>query len=686
MKNLVIVESPSKSKTIEKYLGSDYKVLSSMGHIRDLATTGKYGLGIDVDNEFNANYIMIPRQKKNISNLKKYAKEAENIILATDPDREGEAISWHLKEVLGKHNYQRVTFNEITKDVVLESIQNPRNIDEDLVKSQETRRFLDRIIGFRLSTGFVKQKTNGISAGRVQSVALKLIVDREREIQAFIPKEYWSVTAKFNEFDAKLEKYNGKKLEINNEEEVNEILSNLSETFNITNIEQKEKAKKGVMPFKTSTLQQTAINRLKFTSKKTMMIAQKLYEGVDIGTETVGLITYMRTDSERLSPIFINDAFKYIKDTYGEEYVGAVKQQKKNENMQDAHEGIRVTSPYRTPQSLKKYLSDDEYKLYSLIYARSLACLMANAKTLSTSITLDNNNYEFKATGSVLTFDGYLKVYKDYDSSEDKVLPNLTGVTSLNSNEILKEQHFTEPASRFNESSLIKELETLGIGRPSTYATIIHTNLEREYVKNEDKKFIPTELGIEVTDILQEGFSDIINVEYTANMEHDLDEIADGKANHLNILKNFYQKFESLMTEALKNVTKAPAAETGETCPLCNSPMVIRKGKYGEFEACSNYPNCKHIKQQIDESLGTCPNCNSPLVIKKGRYGEFTACSNYPTCKYIKTEEKEIVEICNCPECDGKVIEKKTKKGKIFYGCNNFPKCKYASWDKPNVE
>lgn len=685
MKNLVIVESPSKSKTIEKYLGSDYKVMASMGHIRDLATSGKYGLGIDVDNDFKPNYISIARQKKNIANLKKYAKEAENIILATDPDREGEAISWHLKEVLGRHNYQRVTFNEITKNVVLDSINNPRDIDDNLVKSQETRRFLDRIIGFRLSTGFVSRKTLGKHAGRVQSVALKLIVDREREIEAFVPKESWTVTAKFDGMDAKCEKFNGKKLELFTEDDANEVLSNLGDKFIVSNVEQKEKPKTGVMPFKTSTLQQTAINRLRFTSKKTMMLAQKLYEGVDIGSETVGLITYMRTDSERLSPVFINDAFKYIRETYGEEYVGAVKQQKKNDNMQDAHEGIRVTSPYRTPESIKKYLSADEYKLYSLIYARSLASLMANAKTLATSITLDNNNYEFKATGSVLTFDGYLKIYGAYDSSEDTILPNLTGVESLISNEIVKEQHFSKPEPRYTESSLIKELEKLGIGRPSTYATIISTNIDADYVVSEDKKFVPTELGIEVTDVLQEGFSDIINVEYTANMEKELDEIAEGKVDNKSVLRAFYEKFEFLISEALKNVVKTPAQETGEMCPHCNSPMVIKKSKHGEFVACSNYPNCKYIKQDIDESLGTCPNCESPLVKKKGRYGEFVACSNYPNCKYIQQEEKEVVVIGKCPDCDGMIVEKKTKKGKIFYGCNNFPKCKFASWDKPEL-
>lgn len=685
MKNLVIVESPSKSKTIEKYLGSDYKVMASMGHIRDLATSGKYGLGIDVDNDFKPNYISIARQKKNIANLKKYAKEAENIILATDPDREGEAISWHLKEVLGKHNYQRVTFNEITKNVVLDSINNPRDIEENLVKSQETRRFLDRIIGFRLSTGFVSRKTLGKHAGRVQSVALKLIVDREREIEAFIPKEYWSVTAKFDGMDATLEKYNNKKIDINSEEEVDSILSNLSNKFIISNIEQKETSKNSIMPFKTSTLQQTAINRLKFTSKKTMMLAQKLYEGVDIGSETVGLITYMRTDSERLSPVFINEAFKYIRETYGDEYVGFVKQQKKNDNMQDAHEGIRVTSPYRTPESIKKYLSADEYKLYSLIYARSLACLMAGYKQLSTTVLLDNNNYEFKANGNVLTFDGYLKVYGPYASNEDKMIPDLSGKEFLESNEIIKEQHFTKPEPRYTESSLIKELESLGIGRPSTYATIISTNIDADYVVSEDKKFVPTELGVEVTDVLQEGFSDIINVEYTANMEKELDEIAEGKVDNKSVLRVFYEKFESLISEALKNVVKTPAQETGEMCPHCNSPMVIKKSKHGEFEACSNYPNCKYIKQDIDESLGTCPNCESPLVKKKGRYGEFVACSNYPNCKYIQQEEKEVVVIGKCPDCDGMIVEKKTKKGKIFYGCNNFPKCKFASWDKPEL-
>jgi len=643
MTNLVIVESPSKSKTIEKYLGSDYKVVASMGHIRDLATTGKFGLGVDVEHDFEPTYIPMKGKKKVITELKKLSKDADNVYLATDPDREGEAISWHLKEALDlKKNYERVTFNEITKDVIKEAFKNPRDIDNNLVKSQETRRILDRIIGFRLSK-LMQSKTGGKSAGRVQSVALKLIVDREREIAAFIPEEYWSITAVFSQFNADLEKYKNKKIEIHNEDEANRIISSLSDKYDIENVECKEKNKNGVMPFKTSTLQQTAVNKLGFSSSKTMRVAQKLYEGIDIGSETVGLITYMRTDSERLSPQFINEAFDYIKKTYGEKYVGVVKKPKKTENTQDAHEGIRVTSCYRTPEELKKYLTPDEFKLYSLIYARSLACLMSNAKVKATAITLLNNDYEFKATGSILIFDGYLKVYSKYESNEDIILPDLEGITYLISEDVTKEQHFTKPAPRYTESSLIKELEKLGIGRPSTYATIMETIKKRDYVTIEDKKFVPTKIGIETTDKLQEGFSDIINVEYTANMENELDEIADNKLDNVKVLKDFYNQFEPLVEDAFKNMEKNKPEETGENCPECGHPLVVRNG----------------------------------------RYGEFVACSNYPECKYIKKEEKVIVEICNCPNCDGKIVEKKSRKGKIFYGCNNYPKCKTAYWYKP---
>lgn len=645
-KNLVIVESPSKSKTIEKYLGKDYKVVSSKGHIRDLATTGKYGLGVDVDNDFKPNYIPVAGKKKLISELKKLVKDSDEVILATDPDREGEAISWHLLDTLGikDTNYERVLFHEITKDKVLEAIKNPTKIDYNLVRSQETRRILDRIIGFRLSK-LMQSKTGGKSAGRVQSVALKLIVDREREISSFNSEEYWTITSKFDEIEADLFNYNHKDIEINTEEEADSILSKLSDKYKIESVESKKKSKKSKPPFITSTLQQEASTKLGFTAKKTMSIAQKLYEGMDIGSETVGLITYMRTDSIRLSDEFIGASYKYIEENYGKDYIGYAKKSKKTENVQDAHEAIRPTSVYRNPEDIKKYLSTDEYKLYKIIYYRALASLMADAKVEATSVILDNNNYQFKINGQILIYDGYLKAYALYETSEDKVLPDefKNEGSILTTTDVTKKQHFTSPPPRYTEAKLIKELEELGIGRPSTYAKIMDTIKERGYVTIEEKKFVPTEIGIETTDRLQEFFSDLINVKYTAAMETDLDTIALGKLDEIKVLREFYDKFEPEVEKAFGQMEKKAPKETGEVCP----------------------------------------NCGSSLVIRKGRYGEFTACSNYPECKYIKKEEKQVKEIMDCPKCGGKIIEKKTKRGKIFYGCNNYPKCKYASWDKP---
>ena len=506
MSELVIVESPAKSKTIEKYLGSNYQVVSSKGHIRDLATTGKYGLGIDIENGFVPNYVAIKGKGKEIANLKKLAKNADKVILATDPDREGEAISWHLYDELGltPEKSERVVFNEITKDVVVDAIKHPRKIDMDLVKSQEARRMLDRIIGFRLSK-LMQRKTGGKSAGRVQSVALKLIVDREREIEAFVPEEYWTIEADFKTFKASLEKYKNKKIEIKTEAEADEILSKLSKSFKIERVEEKEKLKKPKDPFRTSTLQQMAANRLNFSSSKTMQIAQKLYEGMNIGSETVGLITYMRTDSTRLSDVFVQDTKNYIKDQYGQEYVGSVKASKEPKGAQDAHEAIRPTSILRTPESIKEYLSQDEYKLYRLIYIRSLAYLMSSAKVLATTVDLNNQDYLFKATGSVLKFDGYLKVYHEYEDNEDVILPDFKNYHSdvVIADKIEKFQHFTKPAPRYTEASLIKEMESLGIGRPSTYATIMKTILDRGYVRLEDKKFYPTDIGFLTKDKLQ---------------------------------------------------------------------------------------------------------------------------------------------------------------------------------------
>ena len=450
---LVIVESPSKTKTIGKYLGNDYKVVSSKGHVRDLSTSGKFGLGVDVDNNFTPNYVPITGKKKVISELKKDCKASEKVFLATDPDREGEAISWHLYDSIGlkDNEYERVLFNEITEPAIKEAMKHTRKIDYNLVKSQETRRILDRIIGFRLSK-LMQSKTGGKSAGRVQSVALKLIVDREREIEAFIPEEYWTIEALFDNFSSDLEKYKGNKIELKNEEEADKVLKELQDKFKIINIETKEKNKKGVMPFTTSTLQQACSTKFNFGSTRTMTVAQKLYEGKDIGTETVGLISYMRTDSTRLSDLFVNDVKNYIKEQYGEAYVGNVKIAKKKENVQDAHEAIRPTSIKRTPESVKKYLTPDEYKIYSIIYYRALACLMSDAKVKQTSIILDNNGYEFKSTGQVTIFDGFLKVYKNYMNTEDVELPKLNVGDELTSNEIKKEQHFTKPVPRYTEA------------------------------------------------------------------------------------------------------------------------------------------------------------------------------------------------------------------------------------------
>ena len=644
-KKLVIVESPSKSKTIEKYLGKDFKVVSSLGHIRDLSTSGKYGFGVDLENNFQPDYKIIKGKKKLVTDLKKDVKNSDFVYLATDPDREGEAISWHLYDTLGLNsdNYKRIVFNEITKDVVVNSFKSARMIDDNLVKSQEARRILDRIIGFRLSK-LIQSKTGGKSAGRVQSVALKLIVDREREIEAFNSKKYYEIDAYFDLFEAKLDSYKNEKIEIDSYEYANDILNSLNKEFLVELIEKKNKERKSKFPFTTSTLQQEASTKLNFTSKKTMSIAQKLYEGITLENETVGLITYMRTDSVRMSDEFVKNTYGYIEKNYGKEYVGNVKTSKKVENVQDAHEAIRPTSILRVPEEIKGYLSNDEYKLYRLIYYRALASLMKSAIYDSTSIVLFNNDYRFKCSGQILIFDGYLKVYSEYEESNDKNLPLLKENTYIDSNKVEISEHETKPPLRYTESKLIKEMEELGIGRPSTYAKTIDTLKERSYVVVEDKKFRPTDIGIDITDKLQEFFKDIINVKYTSDMETDLDRIATGNLVWYNLLKRFYNDFEPKVEVAFKDMEKKAPVETGENCPKCGSPLVHKQSKYGKFIACSNYPDCKYIKPK---------------------------------------EEAPVKEIMNCPKCDGKIIEKRTKRGKIFYGCNNYPKCDFASWDEP---
>lgn len=688
-KKLVIVESPSKSKTIGNYLGSDYHVTSSKGHIRDLATSGKGGLGVDIENDFKPTYVINKDKKDVVKALKTDVKKADEVYLATDPDREGEAISWHLAEVLGLDpmTTHRVVFNEVTKNAVKNAIENPRTIDLHLVHSQETRRVLDRIIGFKLST-LLRNKIKSKSAGRVQSVALKLIVDKEREIEAFKPEEYWEIQAKFEKdditFSADLAKYQGKKIKIRNVDEAEEIYRRLSKDFTITTVKKVSKKRESKPPFITSTLQQEASNKLGFSAKKTMMIAQKLYEGVDLANETVGLITYMRTDSVRLSETFISAAKDYIAENYGKVYQGHVKASKKTENVQDAHEGIRPTSILRDPASIKEYLKNDEFKLYSLIYSRALASLMAPAKFDATSVTLDNQGYEFKCNGSVQTFDGFLKVYGAYDKSKDDPLPVLNQNEVLESKQIDKSQHFTKPPARYTEAKLIKEMEELGIGRPSTYASIIDTIQSRGYVELKEKNFYPTDTGVLTNDKLQEYFDSIINVEYTANMEHQLDEIAEGKETYVHALRTFDDTFEPLLQKAYDGMEKIEAKKTGEMCPECGHELVERKGRFGTFVACSNYPSCKYVKKNEEEKEYTgemCPQCGHPMIKKIGRFGPFEACSNYPSCKYIKAKEKksaepaQIIEGMTCPNCGGAVVLKKGRFGP-FYACANYPKCK----------
>lgn len=683
---LVIVESPSKSKTIENYLGKDYHVTSSKGHIRDLSTSGKDGLGIDQENQYKPKYVISKDKKDVVKELKAAVKEAKTVYLATDPDREGEAISWHLADVLGldMDADNRIVFNEVTKDAVVDALNHPRKIDQNLVKSQETRRVLDRIIGFKLSK-LLQRKIKSKSAGRVQSVALRLIVEKEREIEAFVPEEYWKVKANFIkddiDFVAELNKKGTKKVKISNEAEALENFNALSKSFVVDSIKKTSKKRESKPPFITSTLQQEASSKLGFKARKTMMIAQKLYEGVQLEDETVGLITYMRTDSTRLSDVFVESATNYIKEKYGPSYVGKVKVSKKKENVQDAHEGIRPTSAMRTPESVKEHLTNDEFKLYSLIYARAIASLMAPSKFDATSLVLENNGYFFNASGSVLKFDGYLRVYSQYEKQKDEILPEVVENEVLESQNIEKTQHFTKPPARYTEAKLIKEMEELGIGRPSTYAMIIDTIQTRGYVELVDRAFKPTESGILTSDRLTQFFNDIINVEYTAQMEKELDDIAEGEDDYFDAIDHFIKKFQPLLDEANEKMEVIAPKKTGEKCPECGHDLVERHGRYGKFVACENYPECKYIKKEKVEPEYTgenCPKCGSPMVFKTGRYGKFEACSNYPECKYIKNSRKKAEPVMTdevCPKCGSPVVIKKGRWGE-FKACSNYPKCK----------
>jgi len=696
---LIVVESPTKAKTISKFLGSEYKVLSSFGHVRDLPSKK---IAIDVENNFTPEYEITPNGKKALTEIKKAAAKSDFIILATDEDREGEAISWHLREALKlkKAKYGRIVFHEITKSAIENALKNPHDIDDNLVDAQQARRILDRLVGYNLSPFLWKKVARGLSAGRVQSVAVRLIVEREREREAFKQEEYWSVTALFKEnFEAKLLKKDGKslgKLAIKNKEAADKIISDLQNTqYIIENISKKETKKNPLPPFTTSTLQQEANKRLGYSAKQTMMLAQQLYEN--------GHITYMRTDSVNLANEALSTIRKHIETKFGREYLPASANfyKTKSKGAQEAHEAIRPTTPSNAPETIQK-LDAKQNKLYELIWQRAIACQMNPALIDSTSIDIAASNYGFRATGSTIKFDGFLKVYPI--RMESAVLPELEEKQNLSLKELKPDQHFTQPPARYSEAALVKAMEEFGIGRPSTYAPTISTIITRKYIeKDENKKLFPTEIGKLVSDVLVAHFSDIVDYKFTAKMEDELDEIAEGKKEWVPVLDNFYKPFkENLMTKT-KEISKKDLVEekTDEICEKCGSPMVIKVGRFGKFLACSNYPDCKSTKQigadgKLEEPEKTdevCDKCGSPMVVKMGRFGKFLACSAYPGCKNIKNlgqngkPAEPVATGIKCPECDkGEIVEKRSRRGKIFYGCSNYPNCKFALWNKPNGE
>ncbi len=774
-KALVVVESPAKARTINKYLGRNFVVKASLGHIKDLP---KNTLGVDLENNFEPVYELIPAKKKVVQELKQAAKQASALYLAADPDREGEAICEHLAEELGgKKPVHRVLFNEITKKSIEQAFRNPGKIDEHLVAAQQARRILDRLVGYKISPLLWDKVRRGLSAGRVQSVALRLVVEREREIRAFEKKEYWTIDARLHArkppvFDARLIKRivglqagaNGggqfelAELEIPNEQQARALEEALRrESFVVHSVVTREKRRYPVPPFITSKLQQDASRKLRFSVKRTMMLAQRLYEGVELGEEgSVGLITYMRTDSTRVGDDALAEAREFVRAQYGADYLPAdAVIYRSRKGAQDAHEAIRPTSALRAPESIRQYLGEDEFKLYELIWQRFVASQMNPAVFDQTTIDIRAGDYLFRATGSVLKFDGFLKVYqegKDVKDEEDEELkhklPPVTEGEALKALKITPAQHFTEPPPRYNEATLVKELEEKGIGRPSTYATILSTIQDRNYVEKRQNKFIPTELGMVVNDLLVENFDDIFDVRYTARMEEELDEIEEGKLAWQEALREFYEKFEKDLGRAERNMTDIKRMErpTDLTCDRCGKPMVIKWGRHGSFIACTGYPECTNTREltvdlpdletaEIPEStadehgycencgrpmtlkrgrfgqflactgypdckttrrLGqtekkpdvpldeNCPRCGSQMLLKHGRYGEFTACSNYPACKYVKP--KTVGVACPKTGCAGEVVERRSRRGKAFYGCSRYPECDFVSWNRPLAE
>jgi len=697
MKNLIIVESPAKARTITNFLSKEYKVIASKGHIRDLP---KSTFGIDIDDKTGdlVPKYSIPREASpTVKELKKLAKEAETVYIATDEDREGEAIGYHIAMAIGKEPTElpRIVFHEITKTAIQHALENPRKVDMHSVDAQQTRRLLDRIVGYKLSPLLASKIQKGLSAGRVQSSTLKLVVDREREIKAFVPEEFWTIDALFEkDIEASIYDYDGLKIDkltIKTEEVATQIVASAkAESFTVASLEKTQRKTKTPPPFMTSTLQQAASTQLGFSPKKTMMVAQKLYEGVKTDKGTSGVITYMRTDSLNLAKEAVASAREYIKITYGQKYLPEKPKyySSKAKGAQEAHEAIRPTMVEFDAKLAANYLSVDELKLYKLIYNRFLACQMTEAEMESQTLLFKGDKCTFKASGRKLLFDGFYKV-TGY-TEKDKLLPELTPAQAVTIDSIKQEQHFTEPPARYNEASLIKKLESLGIGRPSTYAPTVTTLQTRSYIEIEQKRIHPTEVAFTVTEMLEEHFPEIVDSGFTANMEETLDEVAEGQTHWQTILKAFYTPFLHKVEEGKAKIKSLKVATpTGENCPKCDSELLLRKGRYGEFIACSNFPKCKYTKntdgteiEGPEETDEKCDKCGSTMVIKDSKRGKFLACSAYPKCKNAKSLEPAKTLSVPCPECKGKLQEREGKRGK-FFGCVNYPKCKFIANFEP---
>lgn len=692
-KQLVIVESPAKAKTINRYLGENYLVKASMGHIRDLP---RKKLGVDIDHDFHPDYDIIPERKKIVADLQDLSGKVESVLLAADPDREGEAICWHLSEILEKSNKNifRVLMHEITKKAVTKAFQNLVYLDQDKINAQQTRRILDRLVGYLISPLLWQKVGRGLSAGRVQSIALRLICEREKEIKGFVPEEYWTITAHLEasnppSFKANLAKIDGKKIKVKNEKSAAAIVSEIREIpFILQQIEVKKKKKNPSPPYITSSLQQDGFRVLRFPVKRTMSVAQKLYEGLELGEMgLVGLITYMRTDSVRVSDGAIASARNFIQGHFPPEYLPKKARSYRNKKQaQDAHEAIRPTSFELPPETVKPYLKSEEYNLYKLIWNRFMASQMSSAQVEETVFEIEASRYQFVAKGEVLEFDGYLILYPQLKKEED-ILPKAREGENLTLLDLDSKQNFTQPPPRYTEGSLVRELEAKGIGRPSTYAPIIATLQGRVYVIKEKGRFIPTDLGLFVTDYLVKNFPDLMEFEFTARLEAELDLISEGKQEWRDYLRSYYVLLEKDLREAMKEEgIKKKGIPIEEVCPECGQQLVIKEGKYGRFRACSGFPGCNFkeslVKKEAKPLEETCPECGSQLVMRRGKYGTFVACSNYPECKYIKKEKKDTG--ISCPlNCGGTLVRRKTRKGKIFYGCSTFPKCQFATWDEP---